>query len=176
LKFVDEFLRIFQSIVNERKSDQLFWKLESSNLQHIHILKLESESLFFSSFILHFRKSLFILIFKHAFQTIHDLWVIFQKFAEFWISESQGMIDNEDIFISRDVLGCSYFILLVILVVHDFEKLTPIISGIGKFEMKGFNEAGRKLRAYHLNSVEDIKLFGFRRKLLDGVVWDIGNR
>lgn len=116
------------------------------------------------------------MIFKHAFQTIHDLWVIFQKFAEFWISESQGMIDNEDIFISRDVLGCSYFILLVILVVHDFEKLTPIISGIGKFEMKGFNEAGRKLRAYHLNSVEDIKLFGFRRKLLDGVVWDIGNR
>jgi hypothetical protein len=80
------------------------------------------------------------------------------------------MIDDENITQSRNILGGSYLISFLLLVIQNLEKLPTIIRCIDKFEVERLDQLWRELGTDHLNSVELVKRFGSWGKVADWVI------
>ena len=109
------------------------------------------------------------MIFEHVLQSVNYFLVLFENLPQLRISECEGMVDQKYISLGRDMHFGPYLKSLLFLIVNNLKELASVISLIGQFKMKSFNEAGREVRSNHLHPMELIELFSLGCKLFNGI-------
>ena len=109
------------------------------------------------------------MILEHVLQSINYFGVLSENLPQLRISECEGMVDQKYISLGRNMHFGPDLESLIFLIVNNLKELASVISLIGQFKMKSFNEVGREVRSNHLHPMKLIELFRLRCKLFNGI-------